>query len=152
MKTGKMVGYIALCTSLLIFISSWIPSLYQPKRQVEQQYTEIMSIYQQAAEMLGLPASTFQGLLSIEAVEQKQDSLQLQEAAKQLLQEVALEGSYDLHEQQIQQIANELQGVYDREIKTFDISEGLKQLRMMSLGAILLSELVILYTTRKKKG
>lgn len=135
---------------ILLLATTFLPVLYTSSHDAKQEYVQIQESYQQIATQLGLSETLFDELLKEEDINQL-DSLELQAQAKEIMQGMAQQGTYALSEEQIQQIAIELQGIYDRTTAKVDISNALKQMRTYSLVGILGCETLYLILTRKKK-
>lgn len=140
---------VVLLSATLLFLSTWVTTLYQPTYVVKDRYDALIQEYQSVSTLLGYDASFFDDVVSEDDFAKKKDALEIQELFKQTLTEQATSSQYVLTEEQLQQIAIELQGIYEQQVKELDISESLYQIRWVCIIAMLLAELGILIASKK---
>ncbi|WP_416326874.1 hypothetical protein [[Eubacterium] hominis] len=148
----KNILYIILFSSILLAITTWIPSLYQSAgRNNDIILQEIQKNYQVIAEELKLDKDSFQDVVTLDNIKQNTSSLDIQKQAVKVISDKAKDSSYDIKDTMIEKLAIEMQQIYDHLMFQVDTTETLQQVRIYSLGTIILSEALILIIDKIKK-
>lgn len=153
MKMWKNGCFLLIITSIFLFISTWIPNLYEPDfHNVQERYDQLQIGYQESAQALGINQDAFSKLVTRQDIEKQTDALEIQKRATELMKEVKKQGNREIDDAATEQIAIHLQELYELAILGADTSELLTVIRYSTLGFAIVIELLFLLISRKKKA
>ena len=86
-KTGvKIFLYTVMISGLLIFVSTWLPSIYEPiPKETGKILQNIQEEYRKIAMELKLEENSFQDVVMKQDIEDKTSSLDIQNRAKEAM-------------------------------------------------------------------
>lgn len=154
MKYLKSVLYTILCVGILVFVSTFIPAVYEPATPTSETIAnKIHTSYQDIAKQLGVDEKTLTAIVTPKDIEHDTSSLDIQKRGAEALEKVSKAGAYHLDESMITSISAKLQGIYEAYVIQTDMSDTFQQIRTYSLITAIIAEaglLMIGFIQRKK--
>lgn len=148
----KAMLYVCLLSLLLIFATSFLPSLYEPAATPASDITEdIQRHYQTIAEELNIKEDILTGIITEEDIRNHTSSIEIQKRAIEALSSVTEESVYRLKDETIEQLAVQMQDIYDNVTRTVDTSETLQKIKQYSLIGVIVSEVLLIIVEQIKK-
>lgn len=138
----KIVTYGAITsilTSILLFISTYIPSLYEvaPYSNPEVIANDINVQYKAIMSANELDKQSVYTIITQEDIQQKTSSIEIQKRAMKYLDESLKDSSYTLGDEDIEKLAVQFQIIYDKAFVPHDIQPRLLKIRTYSMYALL---------------
>ena len=155
MKKLFGIFYILSCTAILVFVSTFIPSLYTIQRGHTKEVIQIIQKqYQEVATTLGLNEDFFANLVSEKDIHTGVKGTSIQKKAKLRLNEGKQESMYVLDENMIENTSAIMKEQYNQATFRFDTEEMLGQVRIYALlvgsgGSMILLVLAFMYKKRE---
>lgn len=148
----KAMLYVCLLSCLLIFATSFLPSLYEPVATSSSEIVEdIQRHYQTIAEELNIKEEILTGIITKEDIRNHTSSIEIQKRAIEALSSVTEESVYRLKDETIEQLAVQMQDIYDNVTRTVDTSEALQKIKQYSLIGVIASEVLLIIVEQMKK-
>lgn len=148
----KSVLYVCLFSCILIFVTSFIPALYEPAAVSSNEVTEeIQTYYKAIAKELNIKEETLTGIISAQDISNHISSIDIQKRASEALTSVIDESVYRLKDDTIEQLAVQMQEIYENVTKTVDITATMHQMKIVSLIGVITSEVLLIIVEQIKK-
>lgn len=148
----KAMLYVCLLSCLLIFATSFLPALYEPAmKSTSDIVEEIHHHYQTIAKELSIKEEILTDIIGKEDISNHTSSIEIQKRAIEALSSVTEESVYRLKEETIEQLAVQMQDIYDNVTKTVDTSETLQKIKQYSLIGVIISEMLLIIVEQIKK-
>lgn len=125
----KIVTYGAITsilTSILLFISTYIPPMYEvaPYSNPEVIANDINAQYKAIMSANELDKQSVYTIITQEDIQQKTSSIEIQKRAMKYLDESLKDSSYTLRDEDIEKLAVQFQIIYDKAFVPHDIQIG----------------------------
>lgn len=151
-KILKSILYVCLFSCLLIFVTTFMPALYEPAAVSSNEVTEeIQAHYRAIAKELNIKEETLTGIVTSEDISNHTSSIDIQKRASEALTSVVDESVYRLKNETIEQLAIQMQEIYENVTKTVDISDTIHQMKIVSLVGVITSEVLLIIVEQIKK-
>lgn len=151
----KIVTYGAITsilTSILLFISTYIPSLYEvaPYSNPEVIANDINVQYKAIMSANELDKQSVYTIITQEDIQQKTSSIEIQKRAMKYLDESLKDSSYTLGDEDIEKLAVQFQIIYDKAFVPHDIQPRLLKIRTYSMYALLAGCGILIVANKQK--